>query len=219
MNAIYGYTYDGIWQEGDDIKNSAQPNSVPGNIRFKDIGGRDADGNFVAGPDGKINDADISYLGTPDPKVELGFGNDLTYKNWNLNIFFNARLGGKKYNQFRAYYENPVRVYEGFNAFSSVMDRWTPTNTTSQIHSGAANPYGGDMNTFYVEDASFLRLKSVRLTYNTKIQSFPLSVYVDAQNLSTITGYSGYDPEIGGTNDYNTYPACRTFMAGLRISF
>ncbi|KKB46344.1 SusC/RagA family TonB-linked outer membrane protein [Parabacteroides sp. HGS0025] len=219
VNAIYGYTYDGIWQEGDDIKNSAQPNSVPGNIRFKDIGGRDADGNFVAGPDGKINDADISYLGTPDPKVELGFGNDLTYKNWNLNIFFNARLGGKKYNQFRAYYENPVRVYEGFNAFSSVMDRWTPTNTTSQIHSGAANPYGGDMNTFYVEDASFLRLKSVRLTYNTKIQSFPLSVYVDAQNLFTITGYSGYDPEIGGTNDYNTYPACRTFMAGLRISF
>jgi len=219
VNAIYGYKYDGIWQEGDNIAESAQPRSVPGNIRFADIGGRDAEGNFVAGPDGKIDDADITYLGTPDPDVELGFGNNFTYKNWEFNIFFNSRIGGKKYNRFRSYYENPVRVYEGFNAFDSVLDRWTPQNTSSKIHSGAANPYGSDTNTFYVEDASFLRLKSVRLTYNTQFASLPLSLYLDAQNLFVLTNYSGYDPETGGATDFNTYPPARTFMAGLRLSF
>lgn len=219
VNAIYGYVYDGIFQEGDDIKNSAQPNSVAGNIRFADIGGRDADGNFVAGPDGKIDDADMTYQGTSDPKVEFGFSNNLTYKNWNLNIFFNARAGGKRYNQFRAYYENPARVYQGFNALNTILDRWTPTHTGSRIHSGAPNPYGSDWNSFYIENCSFLRLKSARLTYDLTLYSCPLSLYVEGLNLFTITGYSGYDPEIGGQNDYNTYPPCRTFLAGLRITF
>lgn len=219
VNAIYGYIYDGIWQEGEDITHSAQPNSVPGNIRFADIGGRDENGNFMSNPDGKIDDADITYLGTPDPKVEFGFGNDFTYRKWNLNIFFNARVGGKKYNQFRSYYENPIRVYEGVNAFSSVQDRWTPSNPSSTIHSGLTNPYGGDINTYYVENSSFLRLKSVRLTYNTKIEFIPMSVYLDAQNIFTVTDYSGYDPETGGTNDFNTYPPCHSFMLGLKLSF
>lgn len=217
VNAIYGYVFDGIWQEGDDIKGSAQPNSVPGNIRYADIGGRDENGEFKPGPDGKIDAADITYLGTPDPKVEFGFGNDLTYKNWNLNFFFNARVGGKTFNQFRSYYENPARVFEGVNAFKSVMDRWTPTHTDTHIHSGKSNPYGSEYNSLYIENTSFLRLKSVRLTYNTRIGAVPCSVYVDAQNVFTITDYTGYDPEVDGS--YNGYPPCRTFMVGLRVSF
>lgn len=217
VNAMYGYIFDGIWQENDDIKNSAQPKSVPGNIRYADIGGRDANGNFVKGPDGKIDAADITYLGTPDPKVEFGFSNDLTYKNWNLNFFFNARVGGKTSNQFRSYYENPARIFEGVNAFKSVLDRWTPTHTNTNIHSGKANPYGGDNNSLYIEDTSFLRLKSIRLTYNTKFGTVPFSVYVDAQNVFTVTKYTGYDPEADGA--YNGYPPCRTFLAGLRVSF
>lgn len=217
VNAMYGYIFDGIWQEGDDIANSAQPKSVPGNIRYADIGGRDEKGNFKPGSDGKIDAADITYLGTPDPKVEFGFSNDLTYKNWNLNFFFNARLGGKTLNQFRSYYENPARVYEGANAFRSVLNRWTPTNTNTNIHSGKANPYGSDNNSLYIESTSFLRLKSIRLTYNTKLGTVPCSVYVDAQNVFTVTGYTGYDPEVDGS--YNGYPPCRTFLAGLRVSF
>lgn len=217
VNAMYGYIFDGIWQEGDDIKNSAQPNSVPGNIRYADIGGRDENGNFVPGPDGKIDAADITYLGTPDPKVEFGFGNDLTYKNWNLNFFFNARIGGKTLNQFRSYYENPARVYEGVNAFRSVLDRWTPTHTDTNIHSGKANPYGSDNNSLYIESTSFLRLKSIRLTYNTKFGTIPFSVYVDAQNVFTVTKYTGYDPELDGS--YSGYPPCRTFLAGFKVSF
>lgn len=217
VNAMYGYIFDGIWQEGDDIKNSAQPNSVPGHIRYADIGGRDEKGNFVPGPDGKIDAADITYLGTPDPKVEFGFGNDLTYKNWNLNFFFNARVGGKTSNQFRSYYENPARVYEGVNAFKSVLNRWMPTHTNTNIHSGKANPYGGDNNSLYIEDTSFLRLKSIRLTYNTKFGTIPFSVYVDAQNAFTITKYTGYDPELDGS--YSGYPPCRTFLAGFKVSF
>lgn len=217
VNAIYGYIFDGIWQESDDIKNSAQPNSVPGTIRYADIGGRDEKGNFVPGPDGKIDAADITYLGTPDPKVEFGFGNDLTYKNWNLNFFFNARVGGKTFNQFRSYYENPARVYEGVNAFRSVLNRWTPTNTNTNIHSGKANPYGDDYNSLYIENTSFLRLKSVRLTYNTKFGTIPFSVYVDVQNAFTVTKFTGYDPELDGS--YSGYPPCRTFLAGLKVSF
>lgn len=217
VNAIYGYIFDGIWQESDDIKNSAQPNSVPGNIRYADIGGRDEKGNFVPGPDGKIDAADITYLGTPDPKVEFGFGNDLTYKNWNLNFFFNARVGGKTFNQFRSYYENPARVYEGVNAFRTVLNRWTPTNTNTNIHSGKANPYGDDYNSLYIENTSFLRLKSIRLTYNTKFGTIPFSVYMDVQNAFTVTKYTGYDPELDGS--YSGYPPCRTFLAGLKVSF
>lgn len=217
VNAIYGYIFDGIWQESDDIRNSAQPNSVPGTIRYADIGGRDEKGNFVPGPDGKIDAADITYLGTPDPKVEFGFGNDLTYKNWNLNFFFNARVGGKTFNQFRSYYENPARVYEGVNVFRSVLNRWTPTNTNTNIHSGKANPYGDDYNSLYIENTSFLRLKSVRLTYNTKFGTIPFSVYVDVQNAFTVTKFTGYDPELDGS--YSGYPPCRTFLAGLKVSF
>lgn len=217
VNAIYGYIFDGIWQEGDDIKNSAQPKSVPGNIRYADIGRRDTNGNFVAGPDGKIDAADITFLGTPDPKVEFGFGNDLTYKNWNLNFFFNARVGGKTFNQFRSYYENPARVFEGVNAFRTVLNRWTPTHTNTNMHSGKANAYGSEYNSLYVEDTSFLRLKSIRLTYNTKFGTIPFSVYVDAQNVFTVTKYTGYDPEVDGS--YSGYPPCRTFLAGLRVSF
>lgn len=217
VNAMYGYLFDGIWQEGDDIKNSAQPNSVPGNIRYADIGGRNEEGKFVPGPDGKIDAADITYLGTPDPKVEFGFANDLTYKNWNLNIFFNARVGGKTFNQFRSYYENPARVYEGVNAFRTVLNRWTPAHPHTDIHSGKANPYGSDSNSLYIEDTSFLRLKSIRLTYNTKFGTIPFSVYVDAQNVFTVTKYTGYDPEVDGS--YSGYPPCRTFLAGLKVSF
>ena len=149
--------------------------------------------------------------------MEFGFGNDLTYKNWNLNFFFNARTGGKTSNQFRSYYENPARVYEGVNAFRSVLNRWTPTNTNTNIHSGKANPYGGDNNSLYIEGTSFLRLKSIRLTYNTKFGTIPFSVYVDAQNAFTITKYTGYDPELDGS--YSGYPPCRTFLAGFKVSF
>lgn len=103
------------------------------------------------------------------------------------------------------------------NAFKSVMNRWTPTNTNTNIHSGMSNPYGSEYNSLYIENTSFLRLKSVRLTYNTRIGAVPCSVYVDAQNVFTITDYTGYDPEVDGS--YNGYPPCRTFMAGLRVSF
>ncbi|MFR9513373.1 MAG: TonB-dependent receptor [Rikenellaceae bacterium] len=219
VNAIYGYVYDGIWQEDDDIANSAQPNSVAGNIRFKDVGGRDDDSNFVSGADGNIDDADITYLGTSDPKLEFGLTNTFKYKNWGLNIFFNGRLGGVRYNQFRSYYEDAARVYEGFNAFSSVLDRWTPDNPTSTIHSGASNPYGSSMNSYYVESTDFLRLQSLRLSYDTRIASLPVNLFLEGQNLFTITNYSGYDPEMGGTYDYNTYPASRTYLIGAQITF
>ncbi|RMG66867.1 MAG: SusC/RagA family TonB-linked outer membrane protein [Bacteroidetes bacterium] len=239
---FFGWQTLGLFQESDFTNGQlndgipTQPSAAPGDIRFADLAGPpDEDGNPTE-PDGVIDVNDRTNLGSPLPTYIYGLNTDLNYKNFTLNFFFQGQGGNKIYNTNRYDLEGMTRV---FNAGTAVLDRWTPTNTDTDIPRGVT----GDPNRNsrvsdrFLEDGDFLRLKLLRLGYNVDVSSLNwisrLNVYVASQNLLTITNYTGLDPEIGrfqnqtntgGGNaalgiDYGQYPQPRTFMLGVQASF
>ena len=216
-NSYYTYVIDGI-----------DPSS--GSYRFKDLDG-----------DGSITVKDKAILGTPDPRVILGFGNTFKYKNFALDIFFNANFGNKMYNYSAMNFTLP-NTFETSNYMVDAMNYWSESNPNSDIAANRANGNGNALyNSRWIEDAWFIRLQNVTLSYNlASIPSlrkiFPTAkIYVQAQNLFLITPYSGLDPELAnnaymsssenlpaflpGSVDMNAYPPARTFTVGLNFSF
>ncbi|WP_221393722.1 TonB-dependent receptor [Dyadobacter sp. NIV53] len=218
LNAYYGYIVDGVFQQGDDIAKSAQPLSRPGEYKYRDVN-----------KDGTINSADRTILGSPFPKFTYGLNNDITYKSFNFSFFFQGVQGNKMFNLNRTESENPISFRRN-RLEETYTDRWTPTNPTNKNSSAipVAVSYTSNVNSRAVENASYLRLKTVQLTYNFPTGKWKsvrgVQVYVTAQNLFTITKYTGFDPEVSafGTSnvraDYNAFPLSRTFTAGLSIN-
>ncbi|MDE6491402.1 MAG: TonB-dependent receptor [Muribaculaceae bacterium] len=218
LSSIYGYVFDGVIQEGEVC--AAQPGSVPGQPKFKDL-----DENGII----DTNDRQVIGKGTPD--VVLGWGNNFRYRDFDFSFFFDASIGQDMLNL------NNV-VFEDLGRLRSTMNRWTKSNpsdmpaTTWRKDSG--NQYGSFVNSRYVEDASFLRLSNIELGYTLPVKNLGMDkvvkgfrVFVGAQRLFTITNYSGFDPEvstngassIGQGLDYCTYPGYRTFNCGAKITF
>ena len=216
-NSYYTYRVDGI-------------DPASGSYRYKDLNG-----------DGSISVKDRDILGTPDPRVILGFGNTLKYKNFSLDFFFNANFGNKMYNYTGMTFTLP-NTFETSNYLTDAQNYWSTSNPNSDIAANRANGNGNALyNSRWIEDAWFIRLQNVTLTYNLAgipaIRSiFPTAkVYVQAQNLFLITPYSGLDPELAnnayrastenlpaflpGSVDMNAYPPARTFTVGLNFSF
>ena len=226
---------DFTWQNGSDpsiphaerdyvLKDEVPDNGMarnqikPGYIKFKDYSG-----------DGHVGDEDRRVLGDPNPLFVGGFSNTFTYKGFDLNVFLQFSYGAKIMNANRILFEGTYR--SNLNQFASYVDRWSPENTDSPNHvpGGAQVAYYSDKT---LEDGSYLRLKTVQLGYSipakylrkTVIAGF--RVYASAQNLFTLTKYTGYDPEVSIYNsaltpglDYLSYPRSRTFTFGLNISF
>lgn len=219
LASYYGYTVDGIYQSVEEIKASAEPNAKPGFPKIRDLNN-----------DGKITTADQSVIGNPFPKFTFGFQNSFSYKNFKLDAFIQGSEGADllNINLIESLYPANFRR----NALTELaLDRWTTTNTDakwpSQINS---NSYGGSkINTLVLQDASYIRLKNVQLSYqvplkdNKTIKS--LRVYVTGQNLYTWTNYIGFDPEansFGGSNirvDYSSYPLAKSYIFGLNVGF
>jgi hypothetical protein len=235
IRARYSRESDGILQIGEAVP-ASQPLLKPGMIKIKDINGFardgagnpavDANGRFIktGKADGLIDDADTKLMGTFDPSAMAGITNIITYKNFSLNFDFNALFGRRFADpNYTAYGISSYGVYSnGYNALSSVKERWTPTNPSTKQPSSfwGFSPYGiGD---FFVEEAWFIRLQNVSLGYNipgklVKNIFSSARVHVDAQNLFTITPYNGVDPE---TDSYTAaYPYIRTFTIGLNLNF
>ena len=218
LNAYYGYIVDGVFQQGDDIAKSAQPLSRPGEYKYRDVNN-----------DGTINSLDRTILGSPFPKFTYGLNNDFTFKSFNFSFFFQGVQGNKMFNLNRTESENPISFRRN-RLEETYTDRWTPTNPTNKNSSAipVAVAYTSNVNSRAVENASYLRLKTVQLTYNFPTGKWKnvrgVQVYVTAQNLFTITKYTGFDPEVSafGTSnvraDYNAFPLSRTFTAGLSIN-
>jgi len=223
MRAFYGYKVVGIFQENSDIANSAQPTAKPGQPIFLD-----ADKN------GKIDANDRVVLGNPFPDISYSMNNSFSYKNFNLDIYL---LGVQGIQTFNA---NVLESMFPINFDRNIMtkhylDRWTPENPDTKYPSGvnSAVYFGGGkmINNFTVQDASYLRLKNVTLSYtvplrNTKVfKSVQLSISGD--NLFTFTKFDGYDPEANQTGDgtsvekssYNNYPLARVYRLGANINF
>ena len=216
MGNFYGYTFKGILQEGETY--AAQPNTTkPGSALYEDINN-----------DGIIDSDDRSVIGNANPDFILGFNNHFEYKGVYLDMFWQAAIGNDIFN-FKAVAADRV-------VSSKAADRYSSVNK-SGTRPGAdwfAGEYGTYMNTEFIEDGSYGRLKNLSLGYNINTESISwlqnLNVYVQGQNLVTLTKYSGYDPEVSfnyngtqssvnrGVDDYG-YPNYKTYTLGIKATF
>lgn len=219
LRSYYGYEIDGIFQEGDDVENSPTPapDFKPGMPRFAD---QDKDGDIDAD--------DRVILGNAFPDFTYGIRNTFTYANFTLDIFINGVQGATTYDNNVAESLYPINTFT--NTLSTYyFGRYTPENPSTTLPSGENySLYASQaVNSLTIVDASYVRLKNVTLNYNVPLESATisgLSVYAAVDNLLTITGFEGYDPEASVTNSlearsYNSYPLARTVRFGLDIQF
>ncbi|GAB3232516.1 TonB-dependent receptor [Algoriphagus aestuariicola] len=221
---FYGWIADGLFQSGENT--SMQPNAAAGDIKFRDIN-----------EDGVIDANDRTNLGHYLPDFTYGLNAKANFKGFDFTMFWQGVSGNEIFNNLRYHTEGMTRL---FNASTVVLDRWTPSNTDTDVPRAInSDPNRNSRaSSRFVEDGSYLRLKNISLGYSfgaDKLSNWSkghvsgVRVYVSAQNLVTITDYSGYDPEIGvrtGINsslgmgiDYGQFPAARTFLGGIQVSF
>ena len=191
--------------------NLIQPNAVPGDFKFADTNG-----------DGKIDADDRAYMGSYQPDFTYSFGASLDYKGFDLNFSFYGVSGVSVFNGYK--YLTLNASLNGFNLDNRVLNAWTPTNTDTDIPRIATtdnNSNFGTTSDWYLEDASFLRLRNITLGYTipeSAIKGANLRLFLSAENLFTITNYSGLDPEVGGKGlDTGQYPVSKTFSVGLSL--
>ena len=223
MRAFYGYEVTGIFQVGDDIYNSAQPAAKPGEPIFLDYN-----------KNGKIDADDRIILGNPFPDFWYSINNRFSYKNFNLEVYLLGVHGIKTFNADLLESMFPINLER--NIMTKVYEnRWTPENPNTGYPSGvnSAVYFGGGkmINSYTVQDASFMRLKNVTLSYNIPLKNFKLFksilLSLSGENLFTITDFDGYNPEANQTGDgtsiekssYGNYPLARVFRIGANINF
>ncbi len=225
---FYGLETDGLFQQGDNT--SAQPNAAPGDIRFVD-----------QNSDGVINSDDNVKIGNPFPELTYGLNLSANYKNFDATIFFSGVSGNDIYNTTLYDLEGMTRL---FNAGTAVLNRWTPTNTNTSVPRFTAD-HSDNVNRSdrFIEDGSYAKLRNLTIGYSlssstlSSIANGALSkfrIYATGQNLFTITDYSGYDPEIGGSStvtpgqqsaaagvgiDRGVYPQPRALILGVQLAF
>lgn len=195
-----------------------QPAAEPGDIKFVD-----------ANNDGVIND-DRVFQGSPFPDFTFALNGNMRYKNFDLSIGLQGVLGNKIYNATRQTLED---VTKGSNFLASCLDYWTPENKNAshpRLTWDDPNRNTRAESDRYLENGSYLRLRSVQLGYTFPQTWFKgaiqhARVYINAENLFTITSYSGYSPDVNADNanyrgfDNFIYPTNRTFMLGLNVTF
>ena len=230
-------------------------NTTPwiGDLKFKDISGPEGK------PDGVIDDYDKTNIGSPMPKFTFGWTNTFRYKNFDLNVFVNGTYGNKVYNYMkmklthmnslwsnqlkdvtkRARLEpiDPSKTYAPGSYWYTDASNVRVANPETNIpRATITDPNDNDViSDRYIEDGSYIRLKNIALGYTlpkkwiSKWGIDNLRVYVNIQNLLTITGYDGYDPEIGASTadingytyglDNGRYPSPTTYSFGLNLTF
>jgi len=165
-----------------------------------------------------LSDAKRTVVATAAPKVELGWSNTLTFrKRWNLDFALRSWIGNHVYNATEMFFDNPGNL-PSLNALPSAIEWYDQDRVT-----------GSTIADIYVENASFLKLDYISLSYEFDVSKVNwlqgLSLYVSANNVLTITGYSGVDPETTvnglsfGIDQYNVYPKTRAYTAGLKVNF
>ncbi len=221
VNYFFGFVTDGIFQSYAEIARHAvqtpgsdpTTSTAPGDIRFKDLNG-----------DGVINSEDRTNIGNANPTFTYGITNTLVYKNFELTLFIQGSQGNKVLNFTRWYTEGGV---SNGNYSNKVIERWTAPGTSNTMPRLILNDPNGNsrVSDRFVEDASYMRVKNMRLAYTMpnkwtdRAKLKKAQLYVSAQNLLTITNYTGMDPEVGGGVDYGFYPQARTLLAGILVDF
>ena len=225
LNSYYLIKTDGIFQSDTEAaayvdKNGKriQPNAVAGDLKFIDYNN-----------DGKIDDKDRQYCGSATPKTTYSFSFGATYKKFSFSAMFQG-VGGAQ-----AFYAAKSVILSdadgNFNRVKDILNAWSPTNTSSNIPRLSMNDPNSNFSTasdWYLESASYLRLKNLTLSYDLtdvlqkwshlRERNSRMSVYFSGENLFTITDYSGMDPECGGW-DAMKYPVSRVFSFGVKLTY
>lgn len=215
MGTFLGYTFAGVWQKS-EVSTAALYGAKPGDAKYVDIN-----------RDGKIDKDDIGIIGNAQPKLSFGFNNTFTIFDFDLNIFWQGVSGNDIYNQNRIRRE--TYSSDAFPTSTVMKNHWTPENPTN-IPAFSGAEYVNSSR--WVEKGDYLRLKNITLGYRiphkilSKIGCSSARIYVSANNLWTITNYSGFDPEasMGADSDAagvdrGVYPSSKSFLVGLDISF
>jgi len=206
------YVFDGIYQSNETVLEGS--GSRTGGVKVKDLNN-----------DKVITAADQKIIGDANPSFIYGFSTNLSFKQFDLSVFFSGIQGNEVYNLVRYSFENPLG---GRNLYAPLVNRWSPTNPSNEYVSGFQ---GGRLSLTdrFMEDGSFLRCKNITLGYRLpKMRSLSAArIYISANNLFTITDYTGFDPEVntfGNSNkqigvDNLVYPTARSFLVGVQVTF
>lgn len=234
MGMIYGYIYDGTYKYEDFDKSGSaytlkgnvphyvsENNTQPGMPKYKDLNG-----------DGTIDTNDRTMIGRGLPIHIGGFTNNFEYKGFDLSVFFQWSYGNNVLNANRLMFDSGFQKKRELNQYASYAGRWAPDNPDSDIPAATNSGSNLVISSRVVEDASSLRIKAVTLGYTIPrnfLKRFKIDkarLYVAAQNLWTITGYSGYDPEVsireGGLTpglDFSSYPRAISVSYGINLGF
>ena len=186
-----------------------------GKIKYKDLE-----------PDGKLTIADKTYIGDYNPDFIYGLNSNMSYKNFELNIFLQGSYGNDIFNLGSVTYA--YDFVSGLNMVKEVLyNSWTPSNTNAKYPIISRNTTVNISDRF-IEDGSYLRLKNIQLSYNFPVQSLKLNliqslqVYMSGQDLLTLTKYSGWDPEVNSQGfgiDNKSYPMSKSITFGVRARF
>lgn len=218
---FYGWKANGLFQTQAEIDaHATQEGAVPGDVRFVDI-----DNNGI------IDDEDRTIIGSPHPDMTYGLNANLAYKGFDFTAFFLGSAGVDIYNADRM---QGLDASYPFNVYSDILDRWTgpgTSNTVPRVSTRRTN-LNHRTSDLFIESGDYFRLKNMTLGYSLptdyieKINLSRLRLYITGQNIFTITGYSGLDPELGLTDgnlqqnvDFAQFPQPRTFLLGINLSF
>jgi hypothetical protein len=220
------YVTDGIFQSIGEVNahvNEAgdllQPNAQPGDIRFRDANG-----------DGILDQEDKVKVGSPLPDFEYSLSFNAAYKGFDVALMFTGVYGNEIFNGVK-YITESMKEYRNYSA--NALNAWTPQNKNTDVPRAVKDDPNGNsrVSDRFVEDGSYFRLKTLQVGYSlpasllSKVKVDALRLYVGANNVFTITNYSGYSPEIVGGNIYNrgidfgAYPLFRNINFGVELKF
>ena len=246
MSTFFGYQVTGLWQTQAEIDaaNAGAPlnaDGTPGTyqdgiglgrFRYEDVNSFGDDGELTGVPDGRIDPADRQVIGSPIPDFTGGLNLRVGYKGFDLETFLYTSLGNEIFN-FSKWFTDFYPSFPGAAVSERVTESWTPGSGINDqpIFENVSNfSTNNTINSFYVEDGSYLRMRHITLGYTLPDQAFDgvfsrARVYVSANNIFTITGYKGLDPQVGGEADTNfgidigNYPVTRAFNFGIGLGF
>ena len=236
LSSFYGYQVQGLFQTKEEVtealkeKGGTVPNQTGaalGRFRYKDISGP------KGVPDGIIDANDRTYLGSPVPDFTGGLNFKITYKNFEVLSYFYTSIGNKIFNlskRFTDFYP----LFAGSAISERVKQSWTPQNTGATIPIFEGNDgfsTGSQSSDYYVENGSYLRFQNLSVAYNfpsqlaNRLKLGRVRVHASVNNLFTITGYSGLNPQVAGSADTNfgidlgNFPLTRQFTFGINVGF
>jgi len=207
LGSFYGYQFTGV-------------NPATGDATYADLNGNN-----------QVDPGDRTYIGSAQPDFTYGLTNNLSYGNWGFNFFFQGVQGSQLFNASRIDLES---MSDSKNQSTAVLNRWTPQNTNTSIPRASYQSIDNSLTSSrFVENASYLRLKTATLSYNFgpaalgKWNMSKLTVFATGYNIFTFTDYKGLDPEVNRDNangpsmgvDYGTYPQSRSFLFGVNVGF